>query len=239
MADLDDFFAKKDKKKKGKGKKFTSKTPQTLAEHTVQTPEEDSSASKDTKIDIPNVQSKDEEWIEEAEVVEDFEGLKIAPLRQESSGETSKSAPPTERTEETEGEKGVNTDKNLSKQVASPWQNVQADDSEGSEEEEEEPEAEKPAHPADALVSQGKYIPPSMRNQATPTLGGSSRSRFKKTAPPDIQSAQVFPSLQASLSATNTQTDKDFTEVKGSKKGARSVDSTFSVELTNKFSSLS
>ena len=40
MADLDDFFAKKDKKKKSKGKKYTSKTPQTLVEvslftHTV------------------------------------------------------------------------------------------------------------------------------------------------------------------------------------------------------------
>ncbi len=32
MADLDDFFAKKDKKKKSKGKKFTSKTPTTLSE---------------------------------------------------------------------------------------------------------------------------------------------------------------------------------------------------------------
>lgn len=36
MADLDDFFAKKDKKKKGKGKKYASKTPQTLTE--VSTP---------------------------------------------------------------------------------------------------------------------------------------------------------------------------------------------------------
>ena len=32
MADLDDFFAKKDKKKKGKGKKYASKTAQNPSE---------------------------------------------------------------------------------------------------------------------------------------------------------------------------------------------------------------
>jgi len=57
-------------------------------------------------------------------------------------------------------------------------------------------------HPAQALVSsQGVYVPPSKRRQATPSAAGGAprvmKSRRNK-APPDIQNTAAFPSLRAS-----------------------------------------
>ena len=57
----------------------------------------------------------------------------------------------------------------------------------------------------DELTSQGTYVPPYLRRgQGMPPPSGSSR-RFKSKAPPDIQNAMAFPSLQASATTPKSQ----------------------------------
>ncbi|CAI8023641.1 hypothetical protein GBAR_LOCUS13790 [Geodia barretti] len=85
MASLDDFFAKKDKRKKGKSKQnfVTSELLAKTIEEQSAAPNTSAEAENKAKIDLPAAPTQEDEWKEEEEVVKDFEGLRVQKLDKE------------------------------------------------------------------------------------------------------------------------------------------------------------
>ncbi|KAG8236473.1 hypothetical protein J437_LFUL016973 [Ladona fulva] len=231
MADLDNFFAKKDKRK-AKGKKFTT------ADEIAKKLEETGKKSKDVKkekekpsvpltspgqeSDEPVQQQKqeDDEWKEFEEEKKDYSGLKIQMLQlsdPEDDGDDD------EEEEEHENEAG---EKVMRKKVqAGPWKMPQAEKAEEPVEDNKEVEKEgkdqKGTQPAEGTAS--AYRAPHLRN-AQPTLSAI-RMRAKSKIAPDINSEEYFPTLSAATSAEPTgawgkrrvENERGFEEVRNSK----------------------
>lgn len=234
MADLDDFFAKKDKKK-SKGKKFS--TADEIAKKLEETGKKIEKSKKDKSLQATTGQDGEEngtliqedEWRDFEEEKKDYTGLKIQniTLNEQDNNEAENESDGDEELGMEENEAGEMVPRR--KAAAGPWK-VMAQPSaqeEPSANETERPQEEdiitKAPLRSGGTVSGGTYIPPSLRNQPPPMSFANIRSQKAKTAP-DMNSEALFPTLSAASSAEpagawsrKKREDVGFEEVRNSK----------------------
>merc|ERR1712062_912181 len=205
MADLDDFFAKKDKKKKTK-KGFSKANTEVLAKNLEENDRKEQQAEEKAN-DVNRVQrlaenaptisneADVEEWKAYEENKLDYSNLKIDALKLEGEGE------------EDEEDIELNED--------GPWSKLVASDSiEDSKEEEEDtsepikedtPAQVAPAASTAASATKSSYVPPHLRNSAANSAASSPATGVRPGGPrrmkhaPDISSEVYFPSLSAAM----------------------------------------
>jgi len=221
MADLDDFFAKKDKKKKGT-KKFSQANTEVIAKNLEETAiKEQLQQDKDItnigdEMNPENVnqqlswisrqfklnskdETDDDEWDDYRENKKDYTGLKIETLVIEDVEK-----PAVE--EETEVNENGEV---VKKEESGPWNKKDGERSNSSEA--ESPVVESKPLPGAAVVMEqpnvvgGAYVPPGARNRE----GGGPSSAVEARKPPrrmkaapDISSAINFPSLSSAAEDT-------------------------------------
>ncbi|XP_034256041.1 protein CDV3 homolog [Thrips palmi] len=171
MADLDDFFAKKDRKKSKGGKKFT--TTEELAKKLEETHRREKEKVKENKklLSSQNVdgdgepgseRKEEDEWKDFEEEKKDYTNLKIQNLQISETANADNGDGDDDENEMVENEDGVMVSRK--KQPSGPWMSVpQAPQP-------EEPVREEirsqPPPPTDGGGGGGKsgYIPPHLRN---------------------------------------------------------------------------
>ncbi|XP_069692461.1 protein CDV3 homolog [Periplaneta americana] len=200
MATLDDFFAKKDRKK-AKGKKFT--TTDEIAKKLEETGKKIEKTKKD-KATLPsqtpgqgeeeqgNQVQEDDEWKDFEEEKKDYTGLKIGNLQiNEGEGD------PGEGEEEEEQEMEENEAGEMvprRKVQAGPWKMVSQPQPVAI----EAPEPQVVEKRPEGTSGSSSYVPPHLRNQPKESSHASPRTRSR--AAPDISSEEYFPSLSAAKS---------------------------------------
>jgi len=220
MADLDDFFKKKDKKKKGE-KKFAKANTDVLAKNleqmAVKEEKEIQKEMSEMKNDSPNTplnqqlawqaqqfklksedKSDDEEWDDYRENKKDFTGLKIDNLTVEEPKEEEEEETEVNEDGETVVKKREGKDGPWSKLAEGGGHQAQVEVVEREEPRQEE-KREAEALLASSGVQGGSYVPPHMRGG-----GGAApaQAEVRRPAPrgrmmkaPDINSEVYFPSL--------------------------------------------
>jgi len=200
MADLDDFFAKKDKKKKGT-KKFSKANTEVIAKNLEETAikeqrqqDKELNMGEDKNPENHNEQD-DDEWDDYRENKKDYTGLKIENLVIEEPSKVEEEA--TEINEDGEIVK-------VKKDESGPW-NKKDEQNKGSNEN-EQPEAEV-KQVNNIIVEQpnvvgGSYVPPHMRGgggvSVTERNVEPRRTVARRTkVAPDINSEVYFPSLSS------------------------------------------
>lgn len=247
MADLDDFFAKKDRKKSKGGKKFT--TTEELAKKLEETHRREKEKLKEKKTlssqnvdgdgELVGERQDEDEWKEFEEEKKDYTNLKIQNLQitEQPSGDDAEGEDGEPIMEENEAGEMVPR----KKQPSGPWMNVQT-------QQQDEPvmmrEEVRPPPPQPSAVGEGGggggsaagggYIPPHLRNPSAHSFSSSSsyspsysspmsNSRFKSKAAPDITNEAYFPTLSAATSEPNTawgrrrEEGRGFEEVRNSR----------------------
>lgn len=247
MADLDDFFAKKDKKKSRAVKKFTASDLMTSAKYQSEdvaaaAPTPSSAQTKKVPVEKkkeevadsdsnetvtaaapvravrPAEATEEEEWGEfEQEKERDYSGLKIQKLQIQDY---------EEEEEEEEDEHELNEEGELVKrEPTGPWNKITS-----------QPTTTAPSKVKEVVVETpntagGVYIPPSMRNKTASSAGGSSsagsrtKSGKKDKGAPDLNNEDYFPTLSAAVKIEQEsiklkkfeQTERGFTEAKPSR----------------------
>lgn len=243
MADLDDFFAKKDKKKP-KGKKFT--TTEEVAKKLVETgklviekpklKEKSTNNPEDEGSENPQIEEEDE-WREfEEKGKTDHTGLKIGQMKIDvnADGSTNDNDKGTgnESDENEIGEAGSST--------TGPWKK--------NDDQKETNETNAPVVPPTNVTKTTVYKAPGLRNQSAMSANKSKG----RNALPDIRSEEYFPTLSAkqpSIEPVNTwgrrkRDEGTFEEVRnrGSSKAYSLQDSESQapkLSLDNKFGALS
>ncbi|XP_055643474.1 protein CDV3 homolog [Toxorhynchites rutilus septentrionalis] len=225
MADLDDFFAKKDRKK-SKTKKFA--TAEELAKRIEDTAKK-ATETKPRKVNPTNteeVESKtppvEEEWKEFEEERKDYSGLKLAQLNinEEEQNQTNYGTDESAAaTGENEGEKGADS---VDRKGSGAWKVVDSS-AEGS--------ADKLQQQSNAAGSNA-YISPAIKNM---------RLKGKKGVAPDLKNEDFFPTLGAEQpDASRTKKDSTFEEVKhGGRVRQSDIASAAPLSVGNRFTSLS
>jgi len=203
MGDIDDFFAKKDKKKKGGSKKgFSKANAEVIAKNLIKTDEKEvKDADKDMVAQLSEEKpvtaqnsTEDEEWDDYRENKKDFTGLKIENLVIEDKV-----------VEEEEDETEINEDGEVVKVVkdrSGPWSKITGQQQEEHHEPQQKQENTPEPDPSMPNVVGGSYVPPHMRGAG----GGSAPAaepqqrrpmpRRNRNAP-DITSEVYFPSLSS------------------------------------------
>ncbi|XP_078378014.1 protein CDV3 homolog isoform X3 [Oculina patagonica] len=221
---LEDFFAKKAKGKKVKGKsKFTTSDAITKQVGGTQKEFDKDQPSKKTSGVTP-MPSKpnEEEWIDFQEPTEkDYSGLRIQSLQIVENAEGEGSEGYEQEDEDNEGESSLKKDK-----AVGPWQQVPAAASQATAVGPQTTEEPKPV---------GAYKPPAYRAPGRRVPGVKSKT-------PEIDSEVAFPSLAAAM-ATNkskeTNGGKSFETVKhGSRTLESLADRGPQLDLGNKFDAL-
>ncbi|KAK9877541.1 hypothetical protein WA026_018648 [Henosepilachna vigintioctopunctata] len=175
MADLDDFFAKKDRKKNKTNKRFS--TTEEVAKKLEDNAKKNEIKKKPDRVadgDETNTPVHDQdEWKEFEEEKKDYTGLKIGNLTINQNNDGSQGN--TESNSELlEGDDvGQQSEKK-----AGPWNRKE----EVQEVVPVKVEEKKP------VVKSGAYVPPSLRNQPQPT-------RPKMRGAPDVHNEELFPTL--------------------------------------------
>ncbi|XP_012261869.1 protein CDV3 homolog [Athalia rosae] len=184
MSELDDFFAKKDRKKRP-GKKFT--TTEELAkklEETGKKVEKPKPKEKVTNQEGEEVQpvEEEDEWKDFEEEKKDYTGLKIGNLTVNEAQEV--------ETDDERGEGETNSDGESGEpgtRHSGPWKRP--------EQPLPQPEPEPvPVAPQQPATGGSSYKAPHLRNAQT--ASASPRQKMKNTAP-DISSEEYFPTLSA------------------------------------------
>lgn len=197
MADLDDFFAKKDRKKT-KGKKFATpdelvkKLEDTTKKNEVKPRKEPQSLLQSTQSDGVEIESgeqshaaatEEDEWKEfEEEERKDYTGLKIQNLQLNDDDYYSGS----------DGDGGDGDGDGDDKEGA--WKKLSGDKG-GSAESKSKSNADSEASAKKsglAASSTGRYVSPALRQQQSSLLAP---VRLKKDALPDINNQEYFPTL--------------------------------------------
>jgi len=200
MGDIDDFFKKKDKKKKG-DKKFAKANTDVLAKNLEQMAVKEEKAMEkemsEMNNDSPNTplnQQDDDEWDDYRENKKDYTGLKIENLTAEK--------PQEEEEEETEVNEDGEVVVKCRKDESGPWNKLggEGGSHQNSIEEKEEPKQERETTEllAQSNVVGGSYVPPHMRGQpgaAAPVEQRRPQPRGRVMKAPDISSEVYFPSL--------------------------------------------
>merc|ERR1712156_316353 len=259
MADLDDFFAKKDKKKKTK-KGFSKANTEVLAKNLEENDRKEQQAEEKAndvvqrKGPVENQASKEseaDEWKEYEDTKLDYTNLKIDTLKLDEDPDPNDDGDDVNE----DGEKVKKS------KEGGPWSKLVASDSldKPSEIEEETPEPVAPA-----AVTKSSYVPPHLRNassaSANPVGGGSApggpaggpagvRGPRRPKHAPDISSEVYFPSLSAAMGTDDpaykgsgqSNSNRGFEEVKSG--GSQSSYTSRAAEapklsLDNKFAAL-
>jgi len=202
MADIDDFFKKKDKKKKGE-KKFAKANTDVLAKNLEQMAVKEEKAMEkemsEMNNDSPNTplnQQDDDEWDDYRENKKDYTGLKIENLTAEQ--------PKEEEEEETEVNEDGEVVLKARKDESGPWNKLGGEggshQNSVEEREREEPKQERESVEllAQSNVVGGSYVPPHMRGgaaAASPVVAARPTPRGRVMKAPDISSEVYFPSL--------------------------------------------
>ncbi|CAG9760285.1 unnamed protein product [Ceutorhynchus assimilis] len=194
MADLDDFFAKKDRKKKTTSKKFATteevaKKLEDTAKKTEKQKKERVSEGDDTN---PQPHEQDE-WKEFEEEKKDYTGLKIGNLtinaNQDNIGhQESGSGDQQEGLEHSED----------AERKSGPWNRM--DSTNQAEEENPSPPpkvvvVEKPTIPEPSTGLKTTYKPPALVRSLNATSAAPARLRGNRGAAPDIHNEDFFPTL--------------------------------------------
>ena len=214
MADLDDFFAKKDKKKKSK-KGFSKANTDILAKNLEENERREAKAEEKVAAILATTEANkaqaasegkltepDEEWHVYDDEKKDYSGLKIEALKVESEEELDEDE---EHEINEEGEK-VRVKKQGD---GGPWNKMTGSDgvnnsvihemSEQERKEQAKAELEASIGAPKGSVVGGSYVPPHMRGGgAQTTASPSSRMANRRNkAPPDFNSQVFFPSLSS------------------------------------------
>lgn len=210
MADLDDFFAKKDRKK-SKGKKFATadeiaKKLEESKKKVEKTKKEKLPSGTTQDGEDPNLGIQDEdEWKDFEEAKKDYTGLKIQNLtliENEGGDECLDGGDDRDDMEMEENEAGDFVPKR--KVYAGPWK-VVAQNQPQPEEPEIKHVEKKPEEVVSTKGSSGSYIPPHVRNssqyQQPPSYHlGQGQRIVKSKAAPDVNNQELFPTLSAAKS---------------------------------------
>ncbi|XP_022913807.1 protein CDV3 homolog isoform X2 [Onthophagus taurus] len=206
MADLDDFFAKKDRKK-SKTKKFA--TTDEVAKKLEDTKKIEKPAKKERPPEgeegVDPVPEQDE-WKEFEEEKKDYTGLKIGNLTINSNGDG------TIDCGENNGEQQQRYDEsgNEVEKKVGPWKRIEVVPVEVQPEKEVRKAPEPPA-----AVSTSAYVPPSLRNVQQPQPLHQVRGRSK--AAPDIHNEEQFPTFAGSKSDKRGRNEGSFEVVSHNK----------------------
>ncbi|KAJ8934610.1 hypothetical protein NQ318_002954 [Aromia moschata] len=182
MADLDDFFAKKDRKKSKSTKKFTTtdevaKKLEDNAKKTEKIKKERAPEGEDSNAPT----HEQDEWKDFEEEKKDYSGLKIGHLTIGSNPEGNPSTKETSVEPQQEDDSGQEMEKKVG-----PWKKIDPN------EVQEEVRVEKKVEPPPPNVTRGAYVPPSLRNAGQPPVQA---TRLKSKAAPDIHNEEYFPTL--------------------------------------------
>lgn len=217
MADLDDFFAKKDRKK-SKGKKFA--TADEIAKKLEETGKRHEKIKKEKTLqslggqdgDDPGNLQQEDEWRDFEEEKKDYTGLKIQniTLTDDGGDDGGESGYIDEDGGLEENEAGEMVPR---KKVSSgPWKvvthipNVQDDSlSVSTTDSDKIVDEDRPSIRGSGVSSSssgsGSYLPPHKRSQSHPTthsrLVVSGSRNIKSRAAPDVNSEEMFPTLAA------------------------------------------
>jgi len=257
MADLDDFFAKKDKKKKTK-KGFSKANTDVLAknlEENDRKEQQEEEKANDAKRSLRIIETQPggitndtdaDDWLVYEDRKVDYTSLKIDTLKLDSDSD------PNEEEETNEDGEKVKR-----RTEGGPWSKLVASDSveKPAEPEERTPEPVKEEKPETSAPVKSSYVPPHLRNASStsaapsanlgPARGGPKRPKHA----PDINSEVYFPSLSAAMGTDDPnrgqglspQGGRGFEEVKSVKSGGPSYSKTADapkLSLDNKFAAL-
>lgn len=220
MADLDDFFAKKDRKKSKNLKKFA--TADEVAKKLEDTTKKVDKPVKKERV-VQQGQEGDEtgtathevdEWKDFEEEKKDYSGLKIGHLSISGNGEGSAG----NADGNSEMTQGSDDGGNEPDRKSGPWKRVDTEVSAAPPVVEEKPVEPQPA-PARPAAS--GYVAPHLRNQ---TVQQQQPSRLKSKAAPDIHNEEYFPTLSGGRTAEpggvwgrRTRNEASFEEVRHNK----------------------
>nr|CAH7746233.1 unnamed protein product [Callosobruchus chinensis] len=211
MADLDDFFAKKDRKKSKGSKKFST------TEEVAKKLEDSAKKTEKVKKEPRNAEGEDtqssthdqDEWKDFEEEKKDYSGLKIGNMTIGSNADDNASTTKTSSNEQQqEDDQGPESDRKVG-----PWKRIEPN--EGSQTQvEEPPKQEKRPEPQQPNVVKGAYVPPSMRAGAG---GGGPQqqqpTRLKSKVAPDIHNEDFFPTLSKTNDHKKNRTEGGSFEV--------------------------
>jgi len=264
MANLDDFFAKKDKKKKSK-KGFSKANADVLAKNLEEQDRKEAKAEEKIPVVLATSEANkaqaashqrdkqaEEEWKDYDETAPDYSNLKIEALKVES-GEEEQEEEEHEINED--GEKvlvkksdGGPWNKTQQQEAASVDENQDGDQARQTQREREKAELESSIGAPKGSVVGGSYVPPHMRgSQSTPSSGNTvtaTRGGPRKTKHvPDMNSEIYFPSLSAAGAPSDQHpSERDFEEVKSSGGSSQHTSSRAQeaprLALDNKFAAL-
>lgn len=238
MADLDDFFAKKDRKK-SKTKKFA--TPEEMAK-SIEDTSKKATEVKPRKV-TPSVattaegsESKsapepvvEEEWKEFEEERKDYSGLKLAQLNINEEEQNQTNYGTTEEGGATPGENdgdgkggGDSADRK-----AGAWKVKDSSSSDSTEKQQQQQQQQQPQRSASSL-----YVSPAMKNL---------RAKGKKGVAPDLKNEDFFPTLGSEQpDPTKSKKDPTFEDVKhGGRVRPSDLPSAAPLSVGNRFTSLS
>jgi len=202
MADLDDFFAKKDKKKKGT-KKFSKANTDVIAKNLEETAKKELKAQEKleplatsaalNEENKTETKVEDDEWEVYREDKKDYTGLKIETLKVE------------EEPEEEEAEEQMNEDGEMvtvKKEESGPWNKKAGTNNNTEEKAQQEEKTPEPDHTAPAPAPARGYVPPHLRGgnvaaDPSPGMGPRRPMKGRNRAAPDINSEVYFPSLSS------------------------------------------
>ncbi|BES97482.1 Hypothetical protein NTJ_10296 [Nesidiocoris tenuis] len=249
--DLDDFFAKKDRKK-SKGKKFAT------ADEIAKKLEESGRRSEKLKKEKPpevdeegnTVVQDEDEWKEFEEEKKDYSGLKIQNLTIADYENWEEGGSGGEGDEEggmEENEQG----EMVPKKKAGPWRVIQNPTPAA----EDVPQQQQPppgGEPTSQPTQPTTYVPPSKRNpvRAAPASLTPINSRLRRKDAPDVKSEEAFPTLSAAIASDGagsstawgkkkTNQELGFEEVRNSKShSGRQASAQTTVALGNKYGAL-
>ncbi|KAF6204442.1 hypothetical protein GE061_002783 [Apolygus lucorum] len=251
--DLDDFFAKKDRKK-SKGKKFA--TADEIAKKLEESGRRSEKLKKEKKEEVDEqgntVVQDEDEWREFEEEKKDYSGLKIQnlTLADYDNWEEGGSGGEDEEGGMEENEQG----EMVPKKKAGPWRVIQNPAPAAVVEEEPEPVAAAVPPPAPQQQT-STYVPPSLRNASRPSAAAAASStpfnqRLRRKVAPDVRSEEAFPTLSAATAqeaagasawSKNRKTNQElgFEEVRNSKShSGRATAAQSTVSLGNKYGAL-
>ncbi|XP_062546860.1 protein CDV3 homolog [Armigeres subalbatus] len=229
MADLDDFFAKKDRKK-SKTKKFA--TPEELAK-SIEEAAKKTAESKARKVTPQNPEGvgnepkkpaqADEEWKEFEEERKDYSGLKLAQLTiSEQEGSEDTAGKDGGSAVDGDGEGG---DVGSGNNKSGAWRNVDSSAESADKQQQLQQQQQQRAGPS-------VYVTPAMKNLRLK----------KKGVAPDLKNEEFFPTLgaEAPVDPTRGKKDSTFEEVKhGGRVRSSDLPSAQPLQVGNRFTSLS
>lgn len=251
MADLDDFFAKKDKKKKAK--KFVTANTDVLAtkleESALKEREAEMKATSaamsigESTLSIEaNTEGKDDEWKEYEERKKDYSGLKIESLKIDNDKDSNSGDDDGELDENGEKMRGKRHD-------GGPWNKgsnsgAKSDDNDSPS---ATPEPNLPEAPPTG-VQKSAYVPPHLRAGASapsPSVSSAPKGQQRRNKQaPDISNEFNFPSLAAAAADTPakaTERERDgasFERVRSGGGVQHSKAETPKLTLDNKYAAL-